>query len=90
MRAAPKVMSTPTGTMMPTELASDGTHKKIATIKISGTIAILKFLLIYTTARPPNSAGKILSNAGFKAGESNTGVRSDSANTPMIGNGIHR
>lgn len=75
--------SAPTGTNTPTEDDSDGTNKNSTTMKIPGASAIFQFLLIYTTASPPNSAGRILSKAGFNTGEFSIGVRKDNSSTPI-------
>ena len=57
-------MMAPTGTSTPTEEASDGTQTKSATMNTSGAMATRQFLETYTTASGPNSAGRMLSNAG--------------------------
>ena len=75
-------MIAPTGTSTPTEPDRDGTSRNSTTINTSGAIDIFQFLLTYTTASPPNSAGRILSKAGFNVGEFRIGVRGTRSATP--------
>ena len=75
-------MIAPTGTRTPTEPDRDGTQRKRTTINTSGAIEIFQFLLTYTTASPPNSAGNILSKAGLRVGEFRIGVSGTSRATP--------
>lgn len=82
--AAPREISAPTGTNTPTELASEGTRRNKVTIKISGASASFQFLLIYTTARPPNNAGRTLSKAGVSTGEFKIGVSTERSKTPAV------
>ena len=57
---------TPTGTMIPTvDALSAGTKMNSTSISSSGASARRKFLETNTTARPPNSAGKIYENVAF-------------------------
>ena len=53
-------------------------------MKISGARAIFQSLETYTTASPPNSAGKMLANAGASTGLSNTGRSAPSMHTPRM------
>ena len=80
--AAPMAINAPTGTSTPTELANDGTSKNNTTMNNSGAMDSFQFLLTYTTASPPNKAGKILSKAGLTTGLSKIGVSGTSRATP--------
>ena len=79
------VKTTPTGTMIPTvDALSAGTKMKSASIRIIGAIESFRFFEINTTASPPKSAGRIISNAGTRTGDSSTGVRGTMQITPII------
>lgn len=67
---------------MPTLELSPGATKNNATIKTSGAMASLGFLEMNTTPIAPNRAGRMLSKAGFRVGDSSTGRRKPRPNTP--------
>lgn len=72
----------PTGTRTDTELDRDGTATNSTIINTSGAKASFQLLTTYTTASPPNRAGKMLSKAGFKNSELRIGVNGASIMTP--------
>ena len=75
-------INAPTGTKTPTDPEREGTRRNRMTINNSGATEIFQFLLTYTTARPPNRDGSILSNAGFTAGLFKMGVSGTRSATP--------
>ena len=85
MRATATVKSTPTGTIIPTvDALSAGTKMKSASIRMMGAIESLRFFEMKTTASPPKSAGRIISNAGTSTGDSSTGVSGTMHITPTM------